>query len=79
MTIGNAREESLFKLIAEGGDAAGVSFERQTCELGGPAEPDNAGNIFRAGAEAALMMAAEEKLAKTRAALDEQRSDSLRA
>ena len=76
--VGNAREEPLFEPIAQSGDAGRVQRKRSKREFGSFAETDNAGNIFRAGAEAALMMAAEEKLAKTCAALDEERANSFR-
>jgi len=76
--IGNAREEPAFELVAESGNAGRVALERKAREFGGLAEADNARNIFRSRAEAALVVSAEEKLAKTRAALDEERADSFR-
>ncbi len=44
------------------GDPGGIFLERDAREFGGFAEADDAGDIFRAGAEAALVVAAIEKL-----------------
>ena len=66
----------MFQRVAEAGDARGVLFEREPGEFGGFAEADDAGDIFGAGAEAALVMAAVEKLAEASAALDEERADA---
>ena len=74
--IGDAGEDTLFESVAEADDARGVFFEREACEFGGFAEADDAGNIFCAGAEAALVMATVEKLAEARAALDEERANA---
>ena len=45
-------------------------------EFGGFAEADDAGNVFCAGAEAALVVAAVEKLAQASAAADVESADS---
>ena len=47
-------------------------------EFGSFAEADDAGNVLRARAETALMMAAIKKLAKPRAATDVQRANAFR-
>jgi len=75
--IGDAGQDSLFESVAQAGDARGVIFERQAGDFGGFAEADDAGDIFGARAEAALVMAAVEKLAEARAALDEKSADAL--
>jgi hypothetical protein len=62
--IGDAADDALFESVAEAG------------EFGGFAKADDAHNIFCAGAEAALVMAAVEKLAEARAALDEERANA---
>src|SRR5690349_2045670 len=45
-------------------------------EFGGFAEPDDSGDIFGAGAETALVMAAVQKLLESRAAADVQSADA---
>src|SRR5207253_3235270 len=60
--IGNARSETVFEFIAQGADACRVLFEREAREFGSLAEAHDAGNVFRAGTETALMVAAVKKL-----------------
>src|SRR5713101_2669115 len=54
-----------------------VLRERFARELGGFAEPQDAGNVLRAGTEAALMMAAVEKLAEMGATANVESADAL--
>jgi len=77
--IGNARGEAVFEFIAQGADACRVFLEREAREFGGFAEADDAGNVFRTGAETALMVAAVKKLLQTRAAANVKRSDAFGA
>jgi len=66
----------LFQSIAEARHPRGIFFERDASEFRGFAEANDAGDIFGAGAEATLVVAAVEKLAEARAALDEERADA---
>ena len=66
----------MFESVAEAAGAGGVFFEREAGEFGGFTEADDAGDIFGAGSEAALVMSAIEKLAKAGAAFDEQSADA---
>ena len=70
--VGDTVEDASFERVAEAGDTRGVLFEGEAGEFGGFAEADDAGDIFGAGAEAALVMAAIEKFAEARAAFDEE-------
>ena len=74
--VGNTGEDALFERVAQARDARGIFFAREAGEFGGFAEADDAGDIFRARAEAALVMSAIEKLAETRTALDEERANA---
>src|SRR2546425_4949563 len=77
--LGNALQETLLQFVAEVGDTPGVFCQRFAGDSGSFAKPHNSRDVFRAGAEAALMMAAVEKLAQARAAANEERADSLGA
>src|SRR5581483_4285611 len=78
-SVRHSRNEALFELVAKRGDARGVLSERIARELGGFAETDDSGNVFRARTEAALMMTAIEKLLEPRAAANVESADSLRS
>src|SRR5204863_2623295 len=73
----NELEQALLQLVAERGDATGIFRERLARHFRGLGESHDAGDIFRAGAETALVMAAIEKLAQTRSTADIERADSL--
>ena len=75
----NALEEAALEIVAEGADADGVLRERFLGELSGFAEADDAGDIFGAGAKAALVVAAVEELLQRRAGADVERADSFGA
>lgn len=75
--IGDTREKTLLKLVAQSLDTCGVFGERETREFSGFTQADDAGDIFRAGTKTSLMMAAKEKLAKVSAALDVNGADTL--
>ena len=75
-TIGDACEDALLENVAQAGDARGVRFEREAGEFSGFAEADDASDIFGAGAEAALVMSAIEKLAEARAVFDEESANA---
>src|SRR6266446_3550058 len=64
--LGNALYETLLQFVAKCGDAPGVFGERVVGDFCGFAEAYYAGDVFRAGAEAALVMSAVEKLAQPR-------------
>src|SRR6266849_5793612 len=64
--LGNALQETLLQFVAKCGDAPGVFGERVVGDFCGLAEAYYAGDVFRAGAEAALVMSAVEKLAQPR-------------
>jgi len=69
----------VFEFVAQGADACRVFFERETREFGSLAKADDAGNIFCAGPESTLMMAAVEKLLQTRAAANVKCADAFGA
>src|SRR5437879_7694851 len=73
----NALQKALLQFVAKSGDALRIFGERLARDCRGLAEAHDAGDVFRAGAETALMMAAIEKLAQTRSAADVERADSL--
>src|SRR5438552_7638241 len=75
--MGNALEQTLLQFVAKRGDTLRIFAERFARNFRGLAESNNAGDVFRAGAEAALVMAAIEKLAQTRSTADIKRADSL--
>src|SRR6266446_4733410 len=58
--LGNALQETLLQFVAKGGDTMGVFGERVAGDFGGFAETYDADDVLRAGAEAALVMAAIE-------------------
>ena len=74
--IRDAGEDALLERISEVRDTHSVFLEREAGEFGGFAQADDAGDIFGARTEAALVMAAVEKLAEARAALDEERANA---
>src|SRR5215472_10298188 len=76
-SVRNSCQQAAFEFVSQQGDARGVFFECSARELGGFTEADNAGDIFRTGPEATLMMAAVEKLAQTRAATNVESADTL--
>ena len=73
------RDDGTVEIVAEGADADGVLRERILGELGGFAESDDACNIFGAGTETALVVAAVEELLQRRAGADVERADSFGA
>src|ERR1700676_1479193 len=74
--LGNAGQQALFEVIAEGTDALRVFHERVSGDFGGFAEGDDAWHVFGAGAVAALVMAAVEELAELGAGLYVERPDT---
>ena len=70
-------QETLLQAVAQGRDALGVFDERLARDFRGLAEPHNAGDVFRAGTEAALVMSAVQKLAQTCSATNVQSADAL--
>ena len=77
--IWDAFEQAAFELIAQRGDAGAVGRERLLREFGGFAEADDAGDVFCTGTEAALMMAAVEKLLDFCAGADVESADAFGA
>src|SRR5260370_39959811 len=75
--LGNAVQETLLQAVAEGRDALGVFDERLASDFSGLAEAHNAGDVFRAGTKAALVMTAVKKLAQTCSATNVQSADAL--
>ncbi len=71
----NALEQAALQIVAQRGDADGVLGEGCGGEFRGFAKTDDACNVFRAGAEAALMVSAEEEMAQRRAAADIEGAD----
>ena len=72
----NTIEHTAFETIAKSGDARGVGSERMTRKLGGFSESNDAGDIFRARAEAALMMSAVNERIEARAGADIERANT---
>ena len=73
----NALKQTAFETIAECAKASGVRNQGFAREFGGFAEADDSSDVFSAGAKAALMMAAEEKLAQTCSAADVECANAL--
>jgi len=67
----------VLQFVSKRGYAPGLFGERLVRDLRGLAESNDAGDVFRAGAEATLVMAAVEKLAQTRSTADIERADTL--
>src|SRR5262249_51003053 len=59
-SVRDSCQQAAFEFVSQQGDARGVFFECSARELGGFTKADNAGDIFRTGPEATLMMAAVE-------------------
>ena len=74
--VRNASEQFVLEFVAERGNALGVFRERNASELYCLAEADDAGNVFSAGSDAALVMSAVEKLTKTCAATNVKCADA---
>ncbi len=72
----NALEQAAFEFVAQCRDSVRVAREGIARDFRGFAEADDSGDVFRAGAEAALVMAAVEKLAEARAAADIESADA---
>ena len=71
-------EQAGFEAVAEGGEALhGAVFERVLGEFNGLGEADDAGDVFRAGAAAALVAAANEEGVERGSAADVEGSDAL--
>ena len=66
-----------FEFVPQRGNTHGIFFQSCPSEFGRFAEAHDAGYVFRAGAKAALMVAAVEKLRKARAAANVESADSL--
>ena len=74
--IRHAREQTLFESVAKRGNAGAILLSAMSRKFGGFAQPDNAGHIFCAGAESALVMSTIKQLFQARAALDVDCADS---
>src|SRR2546427_1667008 len=75
--LGNALQETLLQFVAEVGDTPGVFCQRFAGDSGSFAKPYISRDVFGAGTEAALGMAAIEKLAQARSATNVQCADAL--
>src|SRR5690348_5532166 len=75
--MGNALEQTLLQFVAKRGDALSIFCEGLARDFRGLAESNDTGDVFRAGAETALVMTAVEKLTQTRSTADIKRADSL--
>ena len=75
----NALEEAALQIVAQRGDARCVVLERCGGEFGGFAKTDDACDVFGAGAEAALVVSAEEELSQRSATADVEGADSFGA
>ena len=77
--MGNALEQAALEIVAESADAR-RSLRRDFCASSAALpRPTMPANVFRAGTEAALVVAAVEELAKRRAGADVERADSFGA
>ena len=76
--MGSAVHQAVLELVTECAEALRIVGERVAGDLGGFAESDDAGNVFRAGTNAALVVAAVKQRPQACSAANVKRADALR-
>jgi hypothetical protein len=74
--MGEALEQAAFEFVTKQGDSLTVAGQAGLGELGSLAKTYDSGDVFRARAEAALVMSAIEKLAETSSTADVESADA---
>src|SRR5208283_4042708 len=74
--LSDALQQAVLEFVAQGRDAFCIVGKRGLGDFRGFAEAYDSGDVFRAGAESALVMAAIEKLTQASAVADVERADA---
>ena len=75
--VGDILQNAVDQPVAQGGEAAGIFRQLRNGQFDGGSQAHDAGQVFRARAQAALLRAAEDQVGDLHALADVERADAL--
>src|SRR5699024_9173339 len=75
--VGDILQNAVDQPVAQGGEAAGIFGQLRNGQFDGGSQAHDAGQVFRARAQAALLRAAEDQVGDLHALADVERADAL--